>query len=183
MVRKTDVDVDETLAVWNLRSCKRIARSQRYLSEGIVQTVSTQQRIQKLAIETWNLHGHLHWPYFSWPIITPDGSMTPLPPDPLLQQTMKGQVLNAVEANLSRYIKLIQTNGTTGDLTVEMYITLADLRGARGTFPPFGAQILSISCSFWEILAKWDVSAPPTRGLVPPPRGNPGSVTALTVTE
>ena len=36
-----------------------------------------------------------------------------------------------------------------------------------------GVQILSISCSFWENLAKLYVGAP--RGLAPPPRGNPGS--------
>ena len=35
---------------------------------------------------------------------------------------------------------------------------VADLRGAQGT-PP-GAQILSISCSFWENLAKLYVGAP-----------------------
>ena len=39
-------------------------------------------------------------------------------------------------------------------------------------------QILSISCSFWENLANLCVGAPP--GLVPPPRGNPGSATAST---
>ena len=40
--------------------------------------------------------------------------------------------------------------------------------------PPRGAQILSISCSFWEFLAKSYVGAPPPPGeLVPPPRGNP----------
>ena len=41
---------------------------------------------------------------------------------------------------------------------------------------PPGVQILSISCSFWEILAKLYVGAPPE--LVPPPRRNPGSATA-----
>ena len=38
---------------------------------------------------------------------------------------------------------------------------VADLRGARGTRAPMGVQILSISCSFWEILAKSYVGAPP----------------------
>ena len=42
--------------------------------------------------------------------------------------------------------------------------------------PPPGVQILSISCSFWEILAKSYVGAPPGE-LAPPPRGNPGSAT------
>ena len=45
------------------------------------------------------------------------------------------------------------------------------------TRPP-GVQIFSISCSFWENLAKSYVGAPPGE-LVPPPRGNPGSATDL----
>ena len=53
---------------------------------------------------------------------------------------------------------------------------VADLRGA-----PSGVQILSISCSFWENLAKSHVGAyppsPEPRGLVPQPRGNPRSAT------
>ena len=45
-------------------------------------------------------------------------------------------------------------------------------RGTRDARPlPRGVQILSISCSFWENLAKSYVGAPP------PPRGNPGSGT------
>ena len=42
---------------------------------------------------------------------------------------------------------------------------------------PLGAQILSISCSFWENLAKSYVGAPPPGELAPPPQGNPGSAT------
>ena len=43
---------------------------------------------------------------------------------------------------------------------------------------PPGVQILTISCSFWEILAKSYVGAPPpSRELASPPRGNPGSAT------
>ena len=45
------------------------------------------------------------------------------------------------------------------------------------TRAPLGVQILSISCSFWENLAKSYVGAPPGE-LAPPPRGNPGSATA-----
>ena len=41
-------------------------------------------------------------------------------------------------------------------------IAVVDLRGARGTRAPLGAQILSISCSFWENMAKLYVSARPT---------------------
>ena len=42
-----------------------------------------------------------------------------------------------------------------------------------------GVQILSISYSFWENLAKSYVGAPLLRRwLVPPPRGNPKSATA-----
>ena len=41
---------------------------------------------------------------------------------------------------------------------------------------PAQVQILSISCSFWENLAKSYVGAPPGK-LAPPPRGNPGSAT------
>ena len=51
---------------------------------------------------------------------------------------------------------------------------VADLKGARGTPAPLGVQILSISCSFWENLAKLFVGPP---GLAPPPRGNPASAT------
>ena len=40
-----------------------------------------------------------------------------------------------------------------------------------------GVQILSISCSFCENSAESYVGAPFPRGLAPPPRGNPGSVT------
>ena len=39
--------------------------------------------------------------------------------------------------------------------------------------PPPGVQILSISCSFWEILAKFYVNAPWRVGT--PTLGNPGS--------
>ena len=46
------------------------------------------------------------------------------------------------------------------------------------TRPPPGVQILSISCSFWENLAKSYVGAPPGE-LAPPPRGNPGSATDI----
>ena len=43
-----------------------------------------------------------------------------------------------------------------------MTSTVADLRGGAGDArPPLGAQILSISCSFWENLAKSYVGAPP----------------------
>ena len=37
--------------------------------------------------------------------------------------------------------------------------SVADLRGAQGMRPPLGIQILSISCSFWENLAKSYVGA------------------------
>ena len=43
---------------------------------------------------------------------------------------------------------------------------------------PLGVQILSISCSFWEILVKSYVGTPPSGDLAPPPRGNPGTATA-----
>ena len=39
-----------------------------------------------------------------------------------------------------------------------------------------GVQILSISCSFWDYLAKSYVGAPPRR-VGAPPRRNPGSTT------
>ena len=55
---------------------------------------------------------------------------------------------------------------------------VADLRGARDPHAsPPGVQILSISCSFWEISAKLYIGAPPPGELAPPPRGNPGSAT------
>ena len=43
---------------------------------------------------------------------------------------------------------------------------------------PLGAQILSISCSFWENMAKSYVGTPPEE-LAPPPQGNPGSATVI----
>ena len=51
-------------------------------------------------------------------------------------------------------------------------------RGVRGTHPPLGIQILSISHSFRENLAKLYVGAPPGE-LAPLPWGNPGSTTAF----
>ena len=58
------------------------------------------------------------------------------------------------------------------------------IRGARGAHPPPppppGAQILSISCSFRENLAKSYVGAPPPPGSWrPPPRDNPGSAAGV----
>ena len=53
--------------------------------------------------------------------------------------------------------------------------------GRRGRVAPLGVQILLISCSFWEILAKSYVGAPPLGRLAPPPRGNPGSATGMVV--
>ena len=56
-------------------------------------------------------------------------------------------------------------------------VTVADLRvGREGRPPPLGVQILSISCSFWENLAKSYVGALPGE-LAPLPRGNSGSAT------
>ena len=55
---------------------------------------------------------------------------------------------------------------------------VADLHSKILDVRPLGAQILSISCSFWEFLAKSYVGAPPGE-LVPPPLENPGSATAL----
>ena len=62
-----------------------------------------------------------------------------------------------------------------------VYLAVADLRGGvRDARPPLCVQILSISCSFWENLAKLRVHAPPLEGSRPPPPwGNPGSVTVL----
>ena len=57
-----------------------------------------------------------------------------------------------------------------------LYSAVADLRGSAGDAPPLGVQTLSISCSFWEILAKSYVGAPPG-DLAPPPWGNPASAT------
>ena len=48
--------------------------------------------------------------------------------------------------------------------------------------PLLGVQILSISCSFWEILAKSYVGAPPGE-LAPPPGGNPRSATGHPIKE
>ena len=40
--------------------------------------------------------------------------------------------------------------------------------GVRDARPPLCVQILSISCSFWENLAKLRVHAPPLGGFTPP---------------
>ena len=53
---------------------------------------------------------------------------------------------------------------------VDLHSKILDARS------PLGVQILSISCSFWENLAKLYVGAPPGE-VAPPPRGNPGSAT------
>ena len=51
-------------------------------------------------------------------------------------------------------------------------------RGREGRVPSLGVQILSVSYSFRENLAKSCVSdSPPPGGLAPPPRRNPGSAT------
>ena len=55
---------------------------------------------------------------------------------------------------------------------------LADIHSKILDAPSPGVQILSISCSFWEHLAKSYVGVPPG-GLAPPPQGNPGSATAV----
>ena len=53
-------------------------------------------------------------------------------------------------------------------------LILVDPREGTGTCATLGTQILSISCSFWENLAKLYVGAP---GELAPPLGNPGSAT------
>ena len=55
---------------------------------------------------------------------------------------------------------------------------MADLHSKILDAHPPGVQILSISCSFWENLAKLYVGAPPGE-LAPPPRGNPRSATVF----
>ena len=53
---------------------------------------------------------------------------------------------------------------------------VTDLSREQGMRPR--VQILLISCSFWEFLAIWYVCTP-SGGIVSPPRGNPGSATAV----
>ena len=66
-------------------------------------------------------------------------------------------------------------NSIRGTIKVCLHVMqVTDLREAQGARPP-GVQILSISCSFWEILVKSYVDTP--RELAPPPRGYPGSAT------
>ena len=50
--------------------------------------------------------------------------------------------------------------------------------GSKGVWGIWGIQILSIPCRFWENLIKSYIGASPG-GLVPPPRGNPGSATCI----
>ena len=59
----------------------------------------------------------------------------------------------------------------TGNSVADLHSKILDARP-----PPLGVQILSISCSFWENLAKSYVGAP-SEELAPPPRINPGSAT------
>ena len=57
---------------------------------------------------------------------------------------------------------------------------VADLRAKAYARDALGTQILSISCSFWEILTKSYVGITPLpRKLAPPPQGNPGSATDM----
>ena len=56
---------------------------------------------------------------------------------------------------------------------------LADLRGAPGMRPPWGVQILSFSCSFWE--KNWKIIA--LLGVGAAPGENPRSATAPAATE
>ena len=73
--------------------------------------------------------------------------------------------------------KLQEGNIFTGVcLCTRGVLTIGGSGGHEG-HAPLGVQILSISCSFQEILAKLYVGVPPG-GLSPPPRGNPDSVTA-----
>ena len=51
-------------------------------------------------------------------------------------------------------------------------------KGGARDVRPMGVQILSITCSIWENLAKSYVGTL-AGGLVPPPRGNPGSATEI----
>ena len=63
------------------------------------------------------------------------------------------------------------------DLSFYLF-TVADLRGARGHRPP-GPNSFNFM-QFLEKFGKIVCWRPPPRGeLVPPPRGNPGSATAL----
>ena len=57
---------------------------------------------------------------------------------------------------------ICQMFGTLHEIkcTFLQMIALVDLRGAWGMRTPLGVEILSISCSFWEMLAKLYVSAP-----------------------
>ena len=50
-----------------------------------------------------------------------------------------------------------------------LWVTSGGFRGGRGTRDPLGTQILSISCSFWEYLAKSYVGAPPPGEILDPP--------------
>ena len=50
-----------------------------------------------------------------------------------------------------------------------MYMISGGFRGAQGAPPPLGTQILSISCSFRENLAKSYVGAPPPGEILDPP--------------
>ena len=61
---------------------------------------------------------------------------------------------------------------------LSVHRAVADFWGAQEARAPLGTQILSISCSFREILAKSYVGAPLGSWCPPPPWGNPGSAAA-----
>ena len=80
-----------------------------------------------------------------------------------IQKIHRGEILKYfILINFNQLVNLIFQKSSGGS------------KGGAGTPPP--VQILSISCSFWEILAKSYVGAPPGE-LVPPPLGNPLSAT------
>ena len=95
-----------------------------------------------------------------------------------VKQCLKNNIVTGPAVSSGR-VKKLGRRAWNKSPTMEPYV-VADLHSkildAR-PLPPPGAQILSISCSFWEFLAKSYVGAP--RELEPPPRGNPGSATGM----
>ena len=82
-----------------------------------------------------------------------------------------------LQPNQCEQVHLIQWNPIDSGTVATAIVTPCErtLRGTRGMRIPLGVQILSLSCSFWENLAKSYVGAPWRVGAPPP--GNPGSAT------
>ena len=103
---------------------------------------------------------------------------------PLFQMSHKNEPcceccmqMQMVIVGASRHRRYEQVKGAQTGMSRWKWAQMASSGGSKGgtrDADPPGAQILSISCSFWENMAKSYVCTSP-RGVGAPPRGNPRS--------